>query len=98
VDPVALFSCAEAQKKGSPNRTGYCNPRLDQLMQTGMRTNDPAQGKATWAQFSQLLHQEQPMTTLFWIDDMAGIGRRIQNVQMDPRSKLVSVASWTKTR
>jgi peptide/nickel transport system substrate-binding protein len=98
VDPVALFSCAEARKKGSPNRTGYCNPQLDQLMETGMRTNDPAQGKATWAQFSQLLHQDQPMTTLFWIDDMAGIGRRIQNVQMDPRSKLVSVASWTKTR
>ncbi len=98
VDPVALFSCAEARKKGSPNRTGYCNPQLDQLMQTGMRTDDPAQGKATWAQFSQLLHQDQPMTTLFWIDDMAGIGRRIQNVQMDPRSKLVSVASWTKTR
>jgi peptide/nickel transport system substrate-binding protein len=98
VDPVALFSCAEARKPGSPNRTGYCNPRLDQLMQTGMSTNDPAQGKATWGQFSQLLHQDQPMTTLFWIDDMAGIGRRIQNVQMDPRSKLVSVASWTKTR
>jgi peptide/nickel transport system substrate-binding protein len=98
VDPVALFSCAEARKPGSPNRTGYCNPQLDQLMATGMRTNDPAQGKATWGQFSQLLHQDQPMTTLFWIDDMAGIGRRIQNVQMDPRSKLVSVASWTKTR
>lgn len=98
VDPVALFSCAEAQKKGSPNRTGYCNPRLDQLMQTGMRTDDVAQGKQTWAQFSQLLHQDQPMTTLFWIDDMAGVGRRIQNVQMDPRSKLVSVATWTKAR
>ena len=29
---------------------------------------------------------------------MAGIGRRIQNVEMDPRSKLVSVAQWTKGR
>lgn len=96
VDPVALFSCAEAQKKGSPNRTGYCNPELDRLMETGMRTNDPAAAKQTWTQFSQLLQRDQPLTTLFWIDDMAGIGRRIQNVEMDPRSKLVNVAQWTK--
>ncbi|HEX8453042.1 MAG TPA: ABC transporter substrate-binding protein [Longimicrobium sp.] len=98
VDPVALFSCAEAQKKGSPNRTGYCNPELDRLMDTGMRTNDPAAAKQTWTQFSQMLQRDQPLTTLFWIDDMAGIGRRIQNVTMDPRSKLVSVAQWTKNR
>jgi len=98
VDPVALFSCAEAQKKGSPNRTGYCNPELDRLMETGMRTNDPAAAKQTWTQFSQMLQRDQPLTTLFWIDDMAGIGRRIQNVTMDPRSKLVNVAQWTKNK
>ena len=58
VDPVALFSCAEAQKKGSPNRTGYCNPELDRLMETGMRTNDQAQAKQTWTQFSQMLQRD----------------------------------------
>ncbi|HEY0035061.1 MAG TPA: ABC transporter substrate-binding protein [Longimicrobium sp.] len=98
VDPAALFSCAEARKKGSPNRTGYCNPRADQLMATGMRTNDAAQARGTWAEYSRIIQQDQPMTTLFWIDDMAGIGRRVQNVEMDPRSKLVSVARWTKGR
>ena len=98
VDPVPLFSCAEAQKKGSTNRVGYCNPQMDQLMERGMRTNDPAQARQVWTQFSQQLLQDQPMTTLFWMEDMAGLGRRIQNVEMDPRSKLVSVAQWTKAR
>jgi len=98
VDPVALFSCDEAKKKGSPNRTGYCNPQVDQLMQRGTSTTDPAQAKQQWTQFSQLIQQDQPITTLFWIDDMAGVGPRLQNVAMDPRSKLVSVAQWTKGR
>ena len=98
VDPVPLFSCAEAQKKGSANRTGYCNPQVDQVMERGMRASDDAAAKQEWTRFSQLIQQDQPLTTLFWIDDMAGIGRRIQNVEMDPRSKLVSVTRWTKGR
>jgi peptide/nickel transport system substrate-binding protein len=98
VDPAALFSCAEAQKKGSPNRTGYCNPQADQLMERGLRATSDAQAKEEWTRFSQLIQQDQPLTTLFWIDDMAGVGPRLQNVVMDPRSKLVSVAQWTKGR
>ena len=98
VDPVALFSCAEARKKGSANRTGYCNPEVDRLMTQGVSSTDDAATKQTWAQFSQLIQRDQPLTTLFWIDDMAGIGRRVQGVEMDPRSKLVSVARWTKNR
>jgi peptide/nickel transport system substrate-binding protein len=96
VDPSALFSCAEARKAGSANRTGYCNPQADALMQRGTRSTDDAQTKATWAEFSRLIQQDQPLTTLFWIEDLAGVGPRIQNVTMDPRSKLVNVTQWTK--
>lgn len=96
VDPQALFSCAEARRPGTANRAGYCNPRLDALMTRGTRTADAAQARTTWAEFGRLLQEDQPITTLFWMDDMAGVGPRLQNVVMDPRGKLQNVAQWTK--
>ncbi|HEX5724328.1 MAG TPA: ABC transporter substrate-binding protein, partial [Longimicrobiaceae bacterium] len=94
VDPTPLFACAEARKPGSANRAGYCNPQADALITRGLSATDPAQAKAIWTQFGQILVQDQPITFLFWLEDMAGVGPRLQGVEMDARGKLVSVARW----
>jgi peptide/nickel transport system substrate-binding protein len=93
-DPQPLFSCAEAQKKASANRTGYCSPQADALMQRGVRTTDAAQAKGVWTDFSRLMQQEQPVTVLFWAEEIGGVGPRLQGVQMDARSKLANVTQW----
>jgi peptide/nickel transport system substrate-binding protein len=98
VDPVGLFACSESRRTGTANRAGYCNPRVDELMRRGVTGGDTAQTRATWAEFSRILLQDRPMTTLFWTEDMAGVSPRLQNAQMDPRSKLVNVSRWTKGR
>lgn len=94
VDPTPLFSCAEARKQGSANRAGYCNPQADQLLQQGLRTTDTNQAKQLWAQYNQILQQDQPVTFLFWSEDLGAVGPRLQNVEMDVRSKLVNVEDW----
>ncbi|HEU0013338.1 MAG TPA: ABC transporter substrate-binding protein [Longimicrobium sp.] len=94
VDPTPLFSCAQARVKNSANRTGYCNPRADQVMQQAMAATDAARAKQLWAQFSQILQQDQPVTFLFWMEDLAGVGPRLRNVTTDPRSKIVNIAEW----
>ena len=94
VDPTPLFSCREARVQNSANRTGYCNPRADQLMEQGLRTTDQAQAKQVWQQFSQLIQQEQPITFLYWTEDLAGVGPRLRNVEMDARSKIVNIPRW----
>lgn len=94
VDPTPLFSCALSRAANSSNRTGYCNPRADALMQQGLRETDPARAKEVWKQYSALLQQDQPVTFLFWSEDMAGVGPRLQGVVMDARSKLANVHDW----
>jgi peptide/nickel transport system substrate-binding protein len=98
VDPTALFACSEARRKGTANRSGYCNPELDALMRRGVTGADSAQSRQTWQEFSRILMRDQPITVLFWTEDMAGVSPRLHNVVMDPRSKLVSVTRWTKGR
>ena len=94
VDPTPLFSCAQARVKGSANRTGYCNPQADQLAEQGMRSTDAAQAKQVWAQWAQLIQQDQPITFLYWSEDIAGLGPRVQNVEADARSKIVNIRDW----
>ncbi|HEX8395607.1 MAG TPA: ABC transporter substrate-binding protein [Longimicrobium sp.] len=94
VDPSPLFSCAQARVKGSANRTGYCNEQGDRLAEEAMRSTDPARAKQLWAQWSQLLQQDQPVTFLWWSEDLAGLGPRVRNVQTDARSKIVNIADW----
>ena len=94
VDPTPLFSCAQSRVPNSSNRTGYCNPQADALMERGLRSTDAAQAKQTWQQYFTLLQQDQPLTFLFWSEDMAGIGPRLRGVAMDARSKLADVKDW----
>ncbi|HEX2185256.1 MAG TPA: ABC transporter substrate-binding protein, partial [Chloroflexota bacterium] len=94
VDPTPLFSCAQARIENSANRTGYCNPQADALMQQGLRTTDQAQARQIWERFSRLLQQDQPLTFLYWTEDLAGVGPRLRNVEMDARSKIVNIRDW----
>ena len=94
VDPTPLFSCAEARIAGSANRTGYCNPQADRLMEQGLAATDAAQAKQIWAQYAQILQQDQPVTFLYWLEDMAGVGPRPQGVVTDVRSKIVNIREW----
>ncbi len=94
VDPTPLFSCAEARKPQSANRAGYCSPEADRLIDQGLRATDPAVAKQAWAQFSRVLQRDQPITFLFWQEDMAAVGPRVQGVEMDARGKIQSIPRW----
>lgn len=94
VDPTPLFSCTEAQTPQSANRAGFCDPQLDAFLTRGLRTADADEAKAIWAEYSRGLQQAQPITFLYWSEDLGAVGPRIQNVEMDVRSKLVNAREW----
>jgi peptide/nickel transport system substrate-binding protein len=94
VDPTPLFSCEEARREQSPNRAGYCNPEADRLMLAGLQETDDARSRDLWSDFARVLQQDQPITFLFWTEDMAGVAPRLQGAEMDARGKLVHVQRW----
>lgn len=94
VDPTPLFSCEEARTAQSANRAGFCDPAIDQLIAQGLQATDAGAARQTWTQFTRELQQRQPVTFLFWSEDLAGVGPRLQGVEMDVRSKLVTAPRW----
>ncbi len=92
--PVALFHSRWADVPGSANRSAYANPRADRLIEAGAVATDPDEAREIWREFTELLREEQPLTFMYWLDELAASRRIVQDVVMDPRGELVSIADW----
>jgi peptide/nickel transport system substrate-binding protein len=95
VEPFSLFHSSQADLPGSYNRSGLKDERVDRLMEQAMRAADPDSARQGWTEFALALQQAQPFTFLMWLDDLAVVSDRVQNVTMDARGTLVGVAEWT---
>lgn len=93
--PMALFHSRWANVPGSANRSSYANPQADALIESGIAETDPGAARRIWGDLTRLLQEEQPITFMFWLDELAAARRTVQNVEMDPRGELVSIARWS---
>ncbi len=95
VDPRPLFHSEQAAREGSANRSSYVSPVADSLMDLGARTLDDVEAREVWTRFARIVQADQPITVLFWQDELAAVSLRLAGVRMDARGELVSVARWT---
>lgn len=94
IDPRPLFHGSEAEVEGSANRSSYADPVADSLMDLGVRALDDEEARRVWDRFTRLLQRDQPVTFLFWNDEIAGVRRALGGVRMDARGELVTLPRW----
>jgi peptide/nickel transport system substrate-binding protein len=95
VDPRSLFHGSQVAIDNSANRSSYSNPIADSLMDIGSQTTDDESARETWAEFSRVLQEDQPVTFLFWQEELAGVSHDLANVVMDARGELVTLPRWS---
>jgi peptide/nickel transport system substrate-binding protein len=96
--PFALFHSTQSAVANSANRSSVQDPALDRIMARGAAATDADDARAAWAEFTQRLQQEQPVTFMFWLTELAASNSSVQNVRMDPRGELLSIAEWSLGR
>lgn len=96
--PFALFHSSLAEKPQSTNRSGVRLPALDARIERGGAATDPEQQKQVWREFTELLQQEQPVTFMFWLNELAAVRAEVSGVEMDPRGELLTLPNWTLSR
>ncbi len=94
VDPRPLFHSSQVAIEGSANRSSYSNPEADSLMDLGARTLDAAEATGIWRRFAEIVQADQPITLLFWNDELAGVRSELQGVEMDARGELMTLPRW----
>ncbi|HYL59279.1 MAG TPA: ABC transporter substrate-binding protein [Candidatus Acidoferrales bacterium] len=77
------------------NRGFYSNPELDRLLEAGRRTIDADQRRKIYAQVQRLVADDLPYVSLWWVDNVAVMNRRLADFQPYPNGSLRSLATLT---
>jgi peptide/nickel transport system substrate-binding protein len=94
IDPRPLFHSSQARVERSANRSSYRSAAADSLMDLGVRTLDPDTAARIWRSFAEVLQRDQPITILFWNDELVAVRAEIQGVAMDARGELATLPNW----
>jgi peptide/nickel transport system substrate-binding protein len=95
VDPRPLFHSRQLAIEGSANRGSYSSAAADSLMDLGARTLDTAEAARIWRSFAEVLQRDQPITLLFWNDELVAARTEVEHAGLDARGELVTLPRWT---
>ncbi|MGH7557710.1 MAG: peptide-binding protein, partial [Gemmatimonadota bacterium] len=91
-DPTEVMSCGAIEAKY--NYPSFCNPKADSLMQLALTTLDREEARPLWDEYQRIIHEEQPYTFLYYLEERVGVNGRLEGVEADARGHLISVADW----
>ncbi len=94
VDPRILFHSKYATMPNSANRSAYQSEVADRLMDEGAGTTEAEPARRIWSDFARVIQADQPLTFLFWQDELAGVSADLEGVRMDARGELVTITEW----
>jgi peptide/nickel transport system substrate-binding protein len=63
-------------------------------MLQALTTLDREAAKPLWDRYQRIIHEEQPYSFLYYLEERVGVNGRLRGVQADARGHLVSVADW----
>lgn len=73
---------------------GTNNPEIDRLLEELKTTVDRTEAREIWAEYQQVLMEEQPYTFFYFRQRLDGVSRRLQDVEMDARGEWVNIREW----
>jgi peptide/nickel transport system substrate-binding protein len=91
-----IFDSRMTPQGGGNNRGDYANPEMDRLLEAGDAELDPAARRAIYARVQQIAAADLPYVSLWWIDNVAVIDRRLGGFEPFPNGSLLSLgaARW----
>jgi peptide/nickel transport system substrate-binding protein len=96
-DPNSYYNVFDS--KNTPphgeNRGYYSNPEMDPLVEAGRTTVDPDARKQIYARVQQLAGEDLPYVSLWWVDNVAVMNRRLTGFDAYPNGSLRSLATLT---
>ncbi|HUP88175.1 MAG TPA: ABC transporter substrate-binding protein [Longimicrobiales bacterium] len=93
--PASLLHSRLASVPNSSNRSSVNIPALDRLIDQASAATDDNQAIGVWKQMSDLLQSEQPVTFIYWLNELAANRKEVSGVKMDPRGELLTMQQWT---
>jgi peptide/nickel transport system substrate-binding protein len=91
-----LFASSEIAPHGA-NRGAYANPAMDQLLAAGDSTIAIDDRKLIYARVQAIAADDLPYISLWWMDNVTVMNRRLHGFEAYPNGSLASLANCTLT-
>lgn len=80
--------------EGRYNWYQYRNDQVDQLIEQGIASVDKGESQLAFRKMQKIVHDEQPVTFLFWKDEVSAIDTRFEDVQTNSFTNLLDAHEW----
>jgi peptide/nickel transport system substrate-binding protein len=91
-----VFDSKMAPPSGS-NRGNYSNPAMDRLLEQGEVTLDPVARREIYAEVQKIAAADLPYVSLWWMDNVVVMNRRVKGFTPLPNGSLRSLATVSLT-
>jgi peptide/nickel transport system substrate-binding protein len=76
------------------NTVGFQNTRVSELLKLGLHVTNERDAGPFWMEIQSILHQEQPVTFLYWIKDIVGVNRRLKGTNINTLGVTDNIWDW----
>ncbi len=92
-DPTDQFACSRVPPNGY-NKSRFCEPALDALMATALRTYDAAQRRALYIRVQRILARQLPIEIIFQTREIDAFDERLHGESVSPNGPFWNVWAW----
>jgi len=78
-----VFYCSNVPPRGA-NRSYYCNPQVDRLIDQGRQELEEGRRRQDYAQIQRLVAADLPYINLWYLDNVLVHARRVKNLELNP--------------
>ncbi|MEK9136729.1 MAG: hypothetical protein AAB393_06360, partial [Bacteroidota bacterium] len=64
------------------NLTGFRDKRIDRILAAVKGLQAEIDGASLWKEFQVIVHEEQPCTFLFWINNIVAVNKRVRGTSI----------------
>ena len=77
------------------NFVNYQNKDADKLMNELTAHLPKERQQKLYYQFQKIMHEDQPVTFMYWISDIVGINSRIRGINITPLGAITHCWEWS---
>lgn len=94
--PITLKPFWYSDLKKTPlNVSGFQNKEVDNILNQIEKTSNMIDNNEAVKKFQRILYEENPVTFLYWIDNIVGYNNSIKNIQINPLGFLHHCWEWS---
>jgi len=95
--PITLKPFWYSDLMKSPlNVSGFQNKEVDKTLDQMEKVSTHAKNNETVKQFQRIIYRQNPVTFLYWVDNIVAYNKRIKDIQINPLGYLHHCWKWSK--